>query len=50
MNDYFNVAVITLVMHYIMGGLEIDAESPVLSTTQHPIPRLFVGGVHNTNI
>ncbi|KZP14766.1 Flavocytochrome c [Athelia psychrophila] len=54
MNDFFNVAVMTPVLHYTMGGLEIDAESRVLSTTQQPIPGLFAagevaGGVHGAN-
>ncbi|KZP04357.1 succinate dehydrogenase/fumarate reductase flavo protein, partial [Athelia psychrophila] len=35
--DYFNVAVMTPALHCTMGGLEIDAESRVLSTTQPPI-------------
>lgn len=54
MNDFFIVAVMTPVLHYTMGGLEIDAESRVLSTTQQPIPGLFAagevaGGVHSAN-
>jgi len=54
MNDFFNVAIMTPVLHYTMGGLEIDAESRVLSTSQTPIPGLFAagevaGGVHGAN-
>ncbi|KZP12662.1 hypothetical protein FIBSPDRAFT_675671, partial [Athelia psychrophila] len=49
-----NVAVMTTLLHYTMGGLEIDAKSRVLFTTQHHIPGHFaagevVGGVHTTN-
>lgn len=30
MDDYFHVAVMTPVLHYTMGGLEVDAESRVV--------------------
>jgi succinate dehydrogenase/fumarate reductase flavoprotein subunit len=54
MNDFFNVAVMTPVLHYTMGGLEIDPESRVLDSAQKPIPGLFAagevaGGVHGAN-
>ncbi|KAI6026412.1 Flavocytochrome c [Pisolithus microcarpus] len=54
MNDYFNVAVMTPVLHYTMGGLEIDAESRVVGKDGKPIPGLFAagevaGGVHGAN-
>lgn len=54
MNDYFNVAIMTPVLHYTMGGLEIDAESRVISKEGKPIPGLFAagevaGGVHGAN-
>ena len=54
LDDYFNVAVMTPVLHYTMGGLEIDAESRVLDTAGKPIPGLFAsgevaGGVHGAN-
>lgn len=54
MNDYFNVAIMTPVLHYTMGGLEIDAESRVVSKEGKPIPGLFAagevaGGVHGAN-
>lgn len=54
MDDYFNVAIMTPVLHYTMGGLEIDAESRVVSAQGKPIPGLFAagevaGGVHGAN-
>ncbi|EGN99589.1 hypothetical protein SERLA73DRAFT_121722 [Serpula lacrymans var. lacrymans S7.3] len=54
MNDYFNVAVMTPVLHYTMGGLEIDPESRVVDSKGKPIPGLFAsgevaGGVHGAN-
>ena len=54
MNDYFNVALMTPVLHYTMGGLEIDAESRVIGKDGKPIPGLFAagevaGGVHGAN-
>jgi hypothetical protein len=54
MNDYFNVAVMTPVLHYTMGGLEIDPESRVIDKSGKPIPGLFAsgevaGGVHGAN-
>ncbi|KIJ50708.1 hypothetical protein M422DRAFT_27268 [Sphaerobolus stellatus SS14] len=54
MNDVFNVALMTPVLHYTMGGLEIDAESRVIGTDGKPIPGLFAageiaGGVHGAN-
>ncbi|KAF8995478.1 fumarate reductase [Cyathus striatus] len=53
-DDFFNVAVMTPVLHYTMGGLEIDPESRVLGTSGKPIPGLFAagevaGGVHGAN-
>ena len=52
-NDTFYVAVITPVVHYCMGGLEIDHESKVIGK-QGPITGLFAcgelgGGVHGAN-
>jgi hypothetical protein len=38
MDDYFNVVIITPVLHYMMGGLEIDAESRVIGNDGKPIP------------
>jgi flavocytochrome c len=53
-NDSFHVAHMTPVLHYTMGGLEIDPESRVLDTTGKPITGLFAagevaGGVHGAN-
>merc|ERR1719270_3204846 len=51
----FYVAIITPVIHYCMGGLEIDTDSAVLSTsTGVAIPGLYAagevaGGVHGNN-
>lgn len=44
----------TPVLHYTMGGLEIDPESRVIDTKGKPIPGLFAagevaGGVHGAN-
>lgn len=54
MNDHFNVAIMTPVLHYTMGGLEIDPESRVVGKDGKPIPGLFAageiaGGVHGAN-
>jgi hypothetical protein len=54
MNDFFHVAIMTPVLHYTMGGLEIDAESRVVGTDGKPVPGLFAagevaGGVHGAN-
>ncbi|KAJ7078835.1 FAD binding domain-containing protein [Mycena belliarum] len=53
-DDIFNVAIMTPVLHYTMGGLEIDAESRVIDTKGKPIAGLFAagevaGGVHGAN-
>merc|ERR1711959_760625 len=50
----FYVAIITPVIHYCMGGLEIDEKSRVLDTKRAPIPGLYAagevaGGVHGNN-
>merc|ERR1711966_556335 len=50
----FYVAIITPVIHYCMGGLEIDAEGAVLGKTGRPIKGLYcagevAGGVHGNN-
>jgi len=50
----FYVAIITPVIHYCMGGLEIDERSRVLSSTKSVIPGLYAagevaGGVHGNN-
>merc|ERR1719245_631898 len=50
----FFVAIITPVIHYCMGGLEIDTDSAVLGSNGAPIPGLYAagevaGGVHGNN-
>merc|ERR1712176_1736048 len=50
----FYVAIITPVIHYCMGGLEIDADSRCLGAGDKPIPGLYAagevaGGVHGNN-
>merc|ERR1712224_6531 len=50
----FYVAIITPVIHYCMGGLEIDEKSRVLDTKKAVIPGLYAagevaGGVHGNN-
>jgi len=50
----FYVAIITPVIHYCMGGLEIDVNSSVMSSNGNPIPGLYcagevAGGVHGNN-
>jgi hypothetical protein len=54
MKDFFHVAIMTPVLHYTMGGLEIDPESRVLDQDHKPVPGLFAagevaGGVHGAN-
>jgi len=54
-SEPFYVAVITPVIHYCMGGLEIDTDSAVISnSTGKAIPGLYAagevaGGVHGNN-
>jgi len=53
-DDFFHVAIMTPVLHYTMGGIEIDPESRVLDRNHKPIPGLFAagevaGGVHGAN-
>ncbi|KAF9467325.1 fumarate reductase [Collybia nuda] len=53
-DDFFHVAIMTPVLHYTMGGLEIDPESRVLDGSGKPISGLFAagevaGGVHGAN-
>ncbi|GAA5919242.1 hypothetical protein JCM6882_001107, partial [Rhodosporidiobolus microsporus] len=50
----YHVALMTPVLHYTMGGLEIDPESHVLDSSHKPISGLFAsgevaGGVHGAN-
>jgi len=53
-NEPFYVAIITPVIHYCMGGLEIDEKSRVLDKSGKPVPGLYAagevaGGVHGNN-
>jgi len=41
MDDFFHVAHMTPVLHYTMGGLNIDPDSRVLDEKAKPIPGLF---------
>merc|ERR1719238_2363440 len=50
----FYVAIITPVIHYCMGGLEVDVNSNVLGANNKPIPGLYAageiaGGIHGNN-
>ncbi|KAI5477479.1 hypothetical protein MNV49_006325 [Pseudohyphozyma bogoriensis] len=50
----FNVALMTPVLHYTMGGLQINEDSQVIDTAGKPIPGLYAsgeiaGGVHGAN-
>merc|ERR1711866_18540 len=50
----FYVAIITPVIHYCMGGLEIDVNSACIGTNGKAIPGLYAagevaGGVHGNN-
>jgi len=55
MNQTFHVALMTPVLHYTMGGVEINDQSEIISAdTGKPIPGLFAcgelaGGVHGAN-
>merc|ERR1712048_361274 len=53
-NQKFYVAIITPVIHYCMGGLEIDTDSAVIGQDGNAIPGLYAagevaGGVHGNN-
>ncbi|RIB11239.1 FAD binding domain-containing protein [Gigaspora rosea] len=53
-NDQFLVALMSPVLHYIMGGIDINAESEVRDMQEQVIPGLFAsgeiaGGVHGAN-
>merc|ERR1719222_871332 len=53
-SEPFYVAIITPVIHYCMGGLEIDCDSAVLGANGKAIPGLYAagevaGGVHGNN-
>merc|ERR1719162_2646821 len=53
-SEPFYVAIITPVIHYCMGGLEIDVDSAVIGANGKAIPGLYAagevaGGVHGSN-
>merc|ERR1712087_735825 len=53
-SEIFYVAIITPVIHYCMGGLEIDVDSAVCGADGNAIPGLYAageiaGGVHGNN-
>jgi len=53
-SEPFYVAIITPVIHYCMGGLEIDTDSAVIGKSGEAIPGLYAagevaGGVHGNN-
>jgi len=53
-SELFYVAIITPVIHYCMGGLEIDTDSAVVTASGDAIPGLYAagevaGGVHGNN-
>ncbi|CAE8585710.1 unnamed protein product [Polarella glacialis] len=53
-SEPFYVAIITPVIHYCMGGLEIDTDSAVVGAGNKAIPGLYAagevaGGVHGNN-
>jgi flavocytochrome c len=53
-NDTFHVAVMEPVLHFTMGGIEINDKAEVLNKEQKPFEGLFVcgelaGGVHGAN-
>merc|ERR1711977_811279 len=53
-NDSFNVAIVTPVIHYCMGGLKIDTDARVQTEAGANIPGLYAagevaGGVHGRN-
>lgn len=53
-SEPFYVAIITPIIHYCMGGLEITTEAEVVGANGTPIPGLYcagevMGGVHGNN-
>jgi len=53
-SEPFYVAIITPIIHYCMGGLEITTKSEVIGSNGKPIPGLYcagevMGGVHGNN-
>merc|ERR1712193_255085 len=54
MDDYFNVAMVTPVIHYCMGGIHVSADSEVLRDNGEPVKGLYctgevMGGTHGIN-
>lgn len=54
MDQEYNAAIVTPVVHYTMGGLKINAKAEVLNKKGQPIPGLYcagecAGGVHGQN-
>lgn len=54
LDEEFYVGTVTLVLHYNMGGLAIDAQGHVLGKERQPIAGLYAcgevtGGVHGSN-
>lgn len=54
MDDYFNVAMVTPVIHYCMGGIHVSPDSEVLRENGEPVKGLFctgevMGGTHGIN-
>merc|ERR1712000_166891 len=54
MDDYFNVALVTPVIHYCMGGIHVSPDSEVLRENGAPVPGLYctgevMGGTHGIN-
>jgi predicted heme/steroid binding protein len=52
-NDEYHVAIVTPIVHYCMGGLEVNADAQVMGP-KGPIPGLYAtgevcGGVHGAN-
>ncbi|KAI3636739.1 hypothetical protein MIR68_005006 [Amoeboaphelidium protococcarum] len=53
-DDFFHVAIVTQVLHFTMGGLQIDDKSQVVGSGGRPVDGLFAcgeigGGVHGAN-
>ncbi|KAF4724758.1 hypothetical protein FOZ62_012559, partial [Perkinsus olseni] len=54
MDDHYNVAIVTPLVHYCMGGLKIDTSAHVIGKDDQPIRGLYaagevMGGVHGNN-
>jgi len=54
LDDYFNVAIVTPLIHYCMGGIYVSPDSEVLRENGEPIPGLYatgevMGGTHGIN-